>query len=91
MEINIKESLLGTLTNIANLNGISEQETVERIVNDFLTIEFKKELYNKIESTPVDDMVVITQAVDAKKEEILTAKLEAIETPIDGFEPAVEK
>ena len=74
MEITIRPELSGALTNIASLNKLTEQETVEKIINDVLVTEFKNMIYAKIQAANLEDFKQMADVMETKVAEIATAK-----------------
>ena len=88
MNVEINEALQGTLTRLAALNNITEEETVMRIVNNILTTEFKKEIYSKIEASPLEDFKTIADTLEAKQTELAAAKqAEVVDSKVEETKP----
>ena len=91
MTIEINEALQGTLTRLAELTKVTEEEAVNIIVNDFLTIEYKKEIYNKIECGSLDEIKQFDTAVDTKRAEITEARIELERIEAEKLTPLLPK
>ena len=58
MEITIKAELAETLTRVASEQGFAEADFVQKIVDDFLTVQYKDELIKDIQEQPVEDIAM---------------------------------
>ena len=67
MNITIKTELVETLTTIASEQGFTEAEYVQKIVDDFLTIQYKDKLIKDIVEQPIETLqtnkVMLEQAM----------------------------
>lgn len=85
MEIKINDALSGTLNRLAQACDLTEQETAERFLNDFLLQEFKNNTYAQIQSSNLDDFAQVANVMATKKLEIDTAKITV--EPIEEINP----
>jgi demethoxyubiquinone hydroxylase (CLK1/Coq7/Cat5 family) len=90
MNIEIKESLIPTLTRLADERSMTTTQYVEEYLESHLTSQYRTFVANKVANESIENVASIEEVIDTKKEEIKQVQINE-KIAYDLANPVIEK